>query len=273
MHKQVFCVCLQDYANALRSRMTQHGDADISVVICLIINTAEYCSETSNELAGSLKKALSNLQSAWVEDISVVNAQAEFRAVQNEAIRALVDNLMRQLGKGFAMLQGMPWGQIAEVGDHSEYVDELTEVLQSNIPKFAENLVPAFFNMFCNKFIEAFIPKYTDTIYKCKNVDIVANQQMLLDSKAVRGLLLKIPSMGDVKPSNMFTKLTNKDMARVEDLMKTLMADNEQMVEVFLAFDLGSASDFERLCGLKGLKKPEIDTLLKVLQSKLASKK
>merc|ERR1711865_806939 len=102
----------------------------------------------------------------------------------------------------------------------------------------------------------------------CKNVDIVANQQMLLDSKAVRSLLLRIPSMGNAKPSPMFTKLTNKDMARVEDLMKTLMADNEQMVEVFLAFELGTASDFEQLCVLKGLPKPEIATLLKVLQSR-----
>eukprot|EP00656_Telonema_subtile_P028044 TRINITY_DN3029_c0_g1_i1.p1 TRINITY_DN3029_c0_g1~~TRINITY_DN3029_c0_g1_i1.p1 ORF type:complete len:344 (-),score=59.14 TRINITY_DN3029_c0_g1_i1:67-1098(-) len=273
MHNQVFCSCLQDYADALRARVTMPGDYDINIVICLIINTADYCFETSGELAESMKKAFSGLDNELGESVSVSNEQAEFRSVQNYAIRELVDNLNNQLGKAFTMLAKMPWGMIKEVGDHSSYIDEISEVLHSNVPKFAQNLVPAFFNMFCNKFIEQFIPTYIDTIFACKNVDVIAVQQLLLDTGALRGLLLKIPEMGDASASNMFTKLTNRDMSKVEDLLKTLMSDKDSMVEVFLTFVKdGTAEDFQRVCELKGLKKVEVDTLIQVLQRRLPKK-
>ena len=119
------------------------------MVICLIINTADYCYETSGELAESMKKAVRGLGSDELADeISVSNEQAEFRSVQNYAIRQLVSNLMDNLQKGFTMLARMPWGMIQEVGDHSPYIDEISEVLHSQVPKFASTLVPAFFNMF-----------------------------------------------------------------------------------------------------------------------------
>eukprot|EP00658_Telonema_sp_P-2_P033829 TRINITY_DN24753_c0_g1_i2.p1 TRINITY_DN24753_c0_g1~~TRINITY_DN24753_c0_g1_i2.p1 ORF type:complete len:346 (+),score=48.31 TRINITY_DN24753_c0_g1_i2:185-1222(+) len=270
IHEQVFCACLQDYADALRARVTLPGNYDMGVVICRIINTADYCFETSGELAVSMQKHLESLDTALAEAITVSNEQAEFRSVQNYAIRQLVSNLMDQLSNGFEMLAKMPWGMIQEVGDHSPYIDEISEVLQASVPKYGQNLVSAFFSMFCHRFVEAFIPKYIDTIFSCKNVDVIAVQQLLLDTGALRSLLLKVPSMGDATPSNMFTKFTTRDMCKVEDLLKVLMSDKDSMVEVFLTFVKdGTKEEFQRICGLKGLKNPELDTLVQVLQRRL----
>ena len=48
--------------------MCAPGEADINVVICLIINTADYCYETSGELAESMKKAVRGLRSDELAD-------------------------------------------------------------------------------------------------------------------------------------------------------------------------------------------------------------
>jgi len=276
LHQRCFRMVLQEYVNALKARIERGANmADRDIECCMIISTADYCHDTSGQLCESIKKSLSEEYAAMV---NMTHEQNEFRGAQNKAIMALVQHVGSLVEPAFGAMAKMPWAMHAEVGDHSKYVDMISEILQANIPKYAQNLSPSFFNIFCQKLAEYFIPRFTDSIHAgCKKISNDGVQQLLVDTGAIRATLLHVPKLASVNPSNMFKKVVNKDMAKVEDLLRTLMSndheDPKRMVEVFKEYkkhnaDLGIA-DFEKIVALTGFRKTEQAALVEQLKRDL----
>jgi len=237
----------------------------------MIISTADFCFETSGQLCESIKKSLGEEKAAMV---NMTQEQNKFREAQNKAILALVAHTGSLLEPAFSSMSKVSWAMHRDVGDHSKYVNQINTVFEDNIAKYAENLTPSFFNIFCQKLVEFFIPKFIDTIYaSCKKINNDGVQQLLVDTGAIRATLHHVPTLGNGKPTNMYKKVINKDMAKVEDLLRTLMSNDEtdpkRMLEVFKAYMMHNkdlaVSDFEKIVGLTGFKKVEQSALVEQL--------
>merc|ERR1712113_108257 len=86
------------------------------------------------------------------------------------------------------------WGNYAqEAGDHSVYVGELSEQLAKYFAPVATNLSKIHYRSFCGKFVQNFVKRFTDEIYKCRKISEEGAQQLLKDTKLIKTTLLEVP--------------------------------------------------------------------------------
>lgn len=71
---------------------------------------------------------------------------------------------------GFLQIQ---WQNIDAVGDQSPYITSITNNLKTTVPIIRDNLAHSrkYFTQFCIKFANSFIPKFIQSIYKCKPIN------------------------------------------------------------------------------------------------------
>jgi hypothetical protein len=82
------------------------------------------------------------------------------------------------------------------VGDQSDFVNMLSRVLTEAGPKLGAALSDAHFRYFCDKLGASFAPRFAEALFRCRRISEAGSQQLLLDTQAIRGLLLELPSSG-----------------------------------------------------------------------------
>ena len=98
----------------------------------------------------------------------------------------------------------MVWSNIDSVGDQSAYVTSLVQHMKQSVPLIRDNLASSrkYFTQFCVKFVNGFIPKFIQHLYRCKPISTVGAEQLLLDTHSVKTLLLDLPSVGSKVTDN-----------------------------------------------------------------------
>eukprot|EP00250_Pteridium_aquilinum_P035828 c9974_g1_i1 orf=227-2767(+) len=273
----VFQRILKAYAAKLLSRLPRGGTGIVAAatgtdgqirtsdkderVICYIVNTAEYCHETAGQLAENISKII-DIQYADKVDMSEV--QDEFSVVITRALATLVQGLETKLEAELASMSRMAWATVESVGDQSEYVNGISAVLSSSVPAISALLSPLYYQFFLDKLAASFAPRFHVNIYKCKRISETGAQQMLLDTHAVKTLLLEVPSLGGQNSASAsYNKFVGREMGKAEALLKVILSPVESIADTYRALLLeGTAADFQRLLDLKGLKKAEQQPLL-----------
>ena len=76
----------------------------------------------------------------------------------------------------------MPWSTVESVGDQSTYVTAIVNHMKQTIPLIRDNLANSkkYFTQFCIKFANTFIPKFLQSLYKCRPLSTVGAEQLLL---------------------------------------------------------------------------------------------
>jgi len=101
---------------------------------------------------------------------------------------------------------------------------------------------------FCEKLASSFAPRFYAAILRCKRFNEAGAQQLLLDSHAVKSLLLEVPLMGAslspppegfaaqppvaAVPAS-YAKLVGREMNRAEALLKVIQAPQEVVGDMF----------------------------------------
>ncbi|KAI5061178.1 hypothetical protein GOP47_0023683 [Adiantum capillus-veneris] len=273
----VFQRILKAYASKLLSRLPRGGTGIVAAatgtdgqiktsdkderVICYIVNTAEYCHETAGQLAENISKII-DVQFADKVDMSEV--QDEFSMVITRALATLVQGLETKLEAELAAMARIAWATVESVGDQSEYVNGISAVLSSSVPAIGALLSPLYYQFFLDKLAASFAPRFYANIYKCKRISETGAQQMLLDTHAVKTLLLEVPSLGGQNAASAsYNKFVGREMGKAEALLKVILSPVESIADTYRALLLeGTATDFQRLLDLKGLKKAEQQPLL-----------
>eukprot|EP00252_Welwitschia_mirabilis_P001763 TRINITY_DN11706_c0_g1_i1.p1 TRINITY_DN11706_c0_g1~~TRINITY_DN11706_c0_g1_i1.p1 ORF type:complete len:829 (+),score=191.73 TRINITY_DN11706_c0_g1_i1:175-2661(+) len=272
---KVFQRVLRAYAGKLSARLPKGGTGIVASAtgsdqiktsdkdertICYIVNTAEYCSETAGQLAESISKTI---DPQFADKVDMSEEQDEFSAVITRALMTLVHGLETKLEAELAAMTRVPWAALESVGDQSEYVNGISAILSSSVPVFASLLSPVYFQFFLDKLAASLAPRFHLNIYKCKHISETGAQQMLLDTHAVKTILLEVPSVGQSAASTSYTKFVNREMGKAEALLKVILSSVESVADTFRALmPEGTAADFQRILELKGLKKTEQQSLL-----------
>ncbi|CAH2021099.1 unnamed protein product [Acanthoscelides obtectus] len=66
--------------------------------------------------------------------------------------------------------------------------------LKTTVPIIRDNLSHSrkYFTKFCIKFVDSFIPKFIQSIYKCKPIKSEGAEQLLLDTHMLKTVLLNL---------------------------------------------------------------------------------
>ncbi|KAJ9693443.1 hypothetical protein PVL29_012286 [Vitis rotundifolia] len=274
---KVFQRILKAYATKLFARLPKGGTGIVAAatgmdgqiktsdrderVICYIVNTAEYCHKTSGELAENVSKIIDSQLSDAV-DMSEV--QDEFSAVITKALITLVHGLETKFDAEMAAMTRVPWGTLESVGDQSEYVNGINLILTSSIPALGSLLSPIYFQFFLDKLASSLGPRFYLNIFKCKQISETGAQQMLLDTQAVKTILLEIPSLGrQTSGAASYSKFVSREMSKAEALLKVILSPVDSVANTYRALlPEGTPLEFQRILELKGLKKADQQSIL-----------
>ncbi|XWS62080.1 hypothetical protein CRYUN_Cryun07bG0180400 [Craigia yunnanensis] len=215
-------------------------------VICYIVNSAEYCHKTSGELAESVSKIIDS-QFADRVDMSVV--MDEFSAVITKSLVTLVHGLDTKFDAEMAAMTRVPWGTLESVGDQS-----------GSIPVLGSLLSPIYFQFFLVKLSSLLGPRFYMNIFKCKQIPETGAQQMLLDTQAVKTILLEIPSLGrQTSGAAGYSKFVSQELSKAEAVLKVILSPVDSVADTYRALlPEGTPMEFQRILELKGLKKSVI---------------
>ncbi|GFP89751.1 vacuolar protein sorting-associated protein 53 a [Phtheirospermum japonicum] len=273
----VFQKILKAYATKLFARLPKGGTGIVAAatgmdgqiktsdkderLICYIVNTAEYCHKTSGELAENVTKIV---DPQYADSIDMSEVQDEFSAVITKALITLVHGIETKFDAEMAAMTRVPWGTLESVGDQSEYVNNINTILTASIPVLGRLLSPLYFQFFLDKLASSLGPHFYNNIFKCKQISETGAQQMLLDTQAVKTILLDLPSLGkQVSAASGYSKFVSSEMSKAEALLKVILSPVDSVADTYCALlPEGTASEFQRILDLKGLKRTDQQSIL-----------
>jgi len=242
------------------------GDEKEEKVVCLIINTSEYCYETVEQLGQSIAKML---EKQFSNQVDMSQAQDEFSGVITTALSTLVMGLETRMDQALSAMVKMNWAAVDTVGDQSEYVNIFSSVLADSIPRLGSYLSQSNFRYLCDKFTASFIPRFYLTVFKCKKLSDSGAQQLLLDAQAVRTLLLDLPSLGNHPLPPSYSRTVTQEMSKSENLLKVILSPPDAILTNFFALMPSNAvREVPQILELKGLKKNEQQVILDEMQKR-----
>ncbi|EGG13211.1 GARP complex subunit Vps53 [Melampsora larici-populina 98AG31] len=238
---------------------------------CLVLNTAEYCAETSGQLQIRLKD---NIDVEFKESVSLESEQDLFRGNISMAISSLLKELERACETGFTSMLRSTWKELEFVSSESPYTNELVSAITLVVNIVKQHLEQKkYVRSFCDKVVGNLILKFTQTIVKCRPIPMIAAEQIILDLQVIKSCLLTLPQIDPEVPIPMaYTKNVLKSVGRLDRLLKVILI-NEEPAEEFvknylLLIPCQSFSDFQKVLDLKGVKRHEQNNLLDVFLSK-----
>ncbi|KAJ0938126.1 putative vacuolar protein sorting-associated protein [Helianthus annuus] len=268
---KVFQRVLRAYAAKLLMKLPKGGMGIVAAamtsdkderLICYIVNTAEYCHKTAGELAENVSKII---DSELSDAVDMSEVQDEFTAVITKALVTLVHGVETKADIEMAAMTRVPWGTLESVGDQSEYVNNINIILTGSVPTLGSLLSPVYFQFFLDKLASSLGPRFYLNIFKCKQISETGAQQMLLDTQAVKTILLDIPSLGrQTSGAAGYAKFVSREMSKAEALLKVILSPIDSVADTYGALlPEGTPSEFQRILELKvGLKKADQQTIL-----------
>lgn len=128
----------------------------------------------------------------------------QFNAVQ-EIYQSLIPATSQLISKrlevalqpAFTAMTRVNWGTIQFVGDQSEYINAVETTLKAIVPTIKAALISTGHQRFLlDKVVKFVCEKYMECIYKCKPISEIGAEQMLLDTHALKTILVALPNAG-----------------------------------------------------------------------------
>jgi hypothetical protein len=196
------------------------------------------------------------------------------------------------------------WSAVTAVGDSSAYVGEMVRALRRAFSVVRRRLDETPFRSFCDRFVRAFVPRYVESVYRCKKIGEMGAQQLLLDVSAVKAALLVLPLSkpasdrvlaaiaagtadkgagmeeeeggagggggGDgeppAAPPAVYVKYVNQNLPRMEMMLKVVATPKDRFAVTMKAlWPEAKLVDVQNLMNLKDMNKKEQDDVLRVL--------
>lgn len=227
---------------------------------CAIINTADYCALTVEQLEQTLQKTV---EQVFEQDIDLSQEREKFSSVAAKGVQSLVTLLEEDVEAELRVIPQKDWANWNEVGDTSKYVENITRKLTNTANALSEQLSKRHLRFTLEKFAVAFIARYQNHIYQCQQMNNLGAQQILLDASAVKTLLLGIPSGVQVTGTATFNKLVNREMSKLEAMLKVILSPVNMSVDTYVALvPDGTAEQFQQILEMRGLRRADAAPLV-----------
>jgi len=251
-------------------------DLPLQQRVCAVVNTCEYCHETTGQLEESIVKSLDEEHKEQV-DLSPV--QDEFQTVVTAGMKVLVAALETRTAPMLKAMTQVKWAEMEETGeDTSTYMNDLVATARELMPQLGEALHPTYVRFFCDKFVVTFVPRLIGSIYRCRRIGETGAQQMYADVGLLKQTLLDLPNLGQANATNAYTKLVNSEVHKAEQLLKLVQTPEElleptmeEMSKDDKSLQAGGTIELQKILELKGLKKAEMDRVMDAMRDATSS--
>lgn len=253
--------------------------------IIIILNTADYCYSTTDQLEEKIKSRIDEDQRDRVDLQSSADA---FMGVAGAAVRALVRKVELECDPAWREMRNSPWGRLENVGDQSSYVGELIRTVRSKAAEILSLLQhkQQYARAFCDNLVDALVTAYIANIPSCRPISEVGAEQMLLDTYALKRCFLDLPhshtpapdqqQQQQQPPNPAYAKRINTlTGTKLDPLLKTLQvrpSPPEALVQAYLIHiaDRSDAS-FRAVLDLKGLPRRDQSNLVELFNAHKAA--
>ncbi|KAF5291601.1 hypothetical protein FQA39_LY14323 [Lamprigera yunnana] len=264
---------IQNFSSLLKEGEITRFTSEELKKICCILTTAEYCLETTQQLAQKLRE---KTDSSLSEQINLSQEESIFHSVISNCIQILVQDLENSCEPALTAMSKIQWQNIDSVGDQSPYVTSISTHFKTTVPIIRDHLSHSrkYFTQFCIKFANLFIPKFTNNIYKCKPINTEGAEQLLLDTHMLKMVLLNLPliaSQINRQAPATYTKAVNKGMTKAEMILKVVMTPIEPskaFVEQYMKLlPECQLPELSKILEMKNVKKQEQTYLLEIYRA------
>ncbi|XP_011691357.1 PREDICTED: vacuolar protein sorting-associated protein 53 homolog [Wasmannia auropunctata] len=254
---------IQNFQSFLKEGETARFSKEEQSRICCILTTADYCSETTQQLGEKLRE---KTDECCRDKINLSQEQDIFHGVITNCIQLLVQDLEAACESALTAMTKVQWSSMEVVGDQSNYVNTIIAHLRQTIPTIRDRLSSCrkYFIQICSNFASSFIAKLVQQLFKCKPLSTVGAEQLLLDVHMLKTALLDLPSTGyqvQRKAPVSYTKVVVEGMAKAEMILKIVMSPIESPSDFVKHCNVRlphlKLTEFQKILDMKGLKKTD----------------
>ncbi|RYN65943.1 Vacuolar protein sorting-associated protein 53 [Alternaria tenuissima] len=242
----------------------------------LILNTADYCYMTCNQLE---EKIRGRIDEDFKEKVDLQSQADAFMGIASATVRMLVRKVEMACEPSWREMRNTPWAKLESVGDQSSYVAELLRNVKERSGEILKHLhKQQYARAFSDNLVDLMASTYIANIMQCKPISEVGAEQMLLDSYVLKKGFTELPTLNEepgTAPPASFIKRVNRSMSKIDPLLKTLQvrpSPPEALVQAYL-IHIADKSDtnFRKILDLKGIRKAEQTQLLDLFSAFRAS--
>jgi vacuolar protein sorting-associated protein 53 len=149
-----------------------------------VLNTADYCYTTCNQLE---EKIRGRIDDEFRAQVDLQNQADAFMGIASAAIRSLVAYNQTMLEPSWREMRAMAWGRLENVGDQSTYVSDLLNRLKKSVTETLALLhKQQYARAFCDNLVEALGHTFLNNIVAARPINEVGAEQLLLDSYVLK---------------------------------------------------------------------------------------
>ena len=274
---QTFGKYLDTYAQQVLSYYLSDKTGGPSIEDAIIIlNTADYCYNTTNQLEEKIK---ARIDEDIREKVDMQSQADSFMGVASAAVRALVSKTEADCAAAWREMRNVPWGKMDAVGDQSGYVSSLLQRVNDRSREILRYLhKQQYARAYCDNLVDSLTSAYITNIVAVRPVSETGAEQMLLDSYVLKkGLsgLATLNSEPGTPLNQAFVKRVNQSTSKLDPILKTLQvrsSPSEGLVQAYLIHIRDrSDSNFRKMLELKGITKKDQVHLVELFNAHKAS--
>lgn len=181
---KLFAKYLDQYAqqillNYISERPSGHTPSMVPTIedLVIVLNTADYCYTTCNQLEEKIK---GRLDESLKQSVDLQSQADSFMGIASAAVRGLVRQVEINLEPCWREMRNTPWSKIEAVSDQSSYVGELL----SQTKEKAAEILPLlhkqqYARAFSDHLIELMSSLFISNVFQCKPVSETGAEQVI----------------------------------------------------------------------------------------------
>lgn len=277
---KIFAKYLDEYADSVLSAYLNPPERAAALPvdqIVVILNTADYCHNTTAQLEDKIK---SRIDKPLDERIDFERQSDNFLSVVSKVIGTLVRRIEVAIEPAWREMRNNPWARMESVGDQSGYVGVLLEKLKSSAEEIVSVISKDVWRRsFCDRVVEAVVAGFVSSLVACKPIGGVGAEQMLLDAYVIKKALEEIITLRNSSnhpedplphPPQTYLKHITRTLSKLDALLKTLQVSTspaEGIVQAYLIHIADSnPANFKKVLDLKGVRKAEQSSLVEMFR-------
>lgn len=161
----------------------------------LILNTADYCYVTCNQLEEKIK---GRIDEEFKEKVDLQSQADAFMGIASATVRVLVRKVELACEPTWREMRNTPWSKLESVGDQSSYVAELLRHVKETSAEILKSLhKQQYARAFCDNLVDLMANAYIVNIIQSKPISEVGAEQMLLDSYVLKKGFTELPILNE----------------------------------------------------------------------------
>lgn len=144
--------------------------------IILVLNTADYCYNTSTQLEEKIK---SRIEPDLRSSIDLQSQADAFMGIASATVRALVRKVEIEIEPTWREMRNVGWSKMEKTGDQSSYVTEMLGKIKTRAADILGMLhKQQYARAFCDNVVESTANAYIANIFQCKPISEVGAEQV-----------------------------------------------------------------------------------------------